>query len=239
MSQFSERPLQGIRVVDFGQYIAGPAVAMMLADQGADVVHIDPPTGPRWNNPADAILNRGKQRVTLDLKTAEGLQMARRLIASADVLVENFRPGVMARLGLDYSACQAHNPGLVYLSLPGFSEQDSALADTPAFEAIIAAAVGQFTDMGLNRILMGINPSFSPLPLASAYASVLGATSVSLALFARQKHGAGERIEVPISAALMEGLAYNSMYVEDLPDRYKSPRELEIERRKKRAKSSI
>ncbi len=229
----SRRPLAGYRVVDFGQYIAGPAVAMMLADQGAEVIHIDPPGGPRWDNPADAILNRGKQRVILDLKTPEDLAVAQQLVAHADVLIENFRPDVMDKLGLGAENMRRDNPALVYLSLPGFSEQDPQLADTPAWEGIIAAAVGQYTDMGLNRILMGINPSYSPLPLASAYASVLGATAVTLALFARHRHSRGERIEVPVSAALMEGLAYNSMFVHGLPDRYKSPRELEIERRRR------
>lgn len=228
----SKRPLSGYRVVDFGQYIAGPAVAMMLADQGAEVIHIDPLGGPRWQSPANAILHRGKQCITLDLKQEDGLATAKALIASADVVIENFRPGVMNRLGLGAEAMTQHNPSLVYLALPGFSQQDLDFAETPAFEGIIAAAVGQFTDMGLNRILMGINPSFSPLPLASAYASVLGATAVTLALFARQTSGRGDAIEVPISAALMEGLAYNSMFVENLPDRYKSPRELEIERRR-------
>lgn len=233
MNKQTERPLSGYRVVDFGQYIAGPAVAMMLADQGAEVIHIDPPSGPRWNNPADAVLNRGKQRLTLDLKTAVGLRCAQQLISNADVVIENFRPGVMKSLGLCAAQCRADNPELIYLSLPGFAEKDRQMAGIPAWEGVIAAAVGQYTDMGLNRILMGINPSFSPLPLASAYAAVLGATAVTLALFARHNNGCGETIEVPISAALMEGLAYNSMHIHGLPNRYKSPRELEIERRKR------
>ncbi|WP_324732795.1 CoA transferase [Pseudomonas paeninsulae] len=232
MKAIQQRPLSGYRVVDFGQYIAGPAVAMMLADQGAEVVHIDPPQGPRWDNPADAILNRGKQRVSLDLHREQDLQLALDLIRHADVLVENFRPGVMARLGLGVEQMKLINPSLVYLSLPGFAEQDLEYAGLPAWEGIIAAAVGQFTDMGLSRVLMGITPSFSPLPLASAYASVLGATAVTLALFDRVKTGQGERIEVPIAAALMEGLAYNSMHIEGLPERYKSLREREIERRR-------
>lgn len=232
MTSHNKRPLDGYRVVDFGQYIAGPAAGMMLADQGAEVVHIDPPEGPRWKNPADAILNRGKQRVSLDLKQAQDVELACELIQQADVVVENFRPGVMTRLGLGAEEMRRRNPRLVYLSLPGFSENDAHYADTPAWEGIIAAAVGQFTDMGLNRILMGVNPSFSPLPLASAYAAVLGATAVTLALFNRQRTGLGDAVEVPLAAALMEGLAYNSMHVEGLPDRYKSPRELEIERRR-------
>jgi len=233
MSNQTNRPLSGYRVVDFGQYIAGPAVAMMLADQGAEVIHIDPPGGPRWDNPADAIFNRGKQRLILDLKTAEGLHCAQKLIAHADVVIENFRPGVMSSLGIGAQQCRETNSAVVYLSLPGFSEKDHEQASIPAWEGVIAAAVGQYTDMGQNRILMGINPSFSPLPLASAYASVLGATAVNLALFSRFKTGCGESIEVPISAALMEGLAYNSMHIHGLPDRYKSPREIEMDRRKR------
>src|SRR3954451_22731654 len=93
-------PLAGLRVLDFGQYVAGPLAAVMLADQGADVIHVDPPGGPRWQSPAEAFLNRGKRRIVLDLKQPDDLTIARRLIGSADVVVENFRPGVMHRLGL-------------------------------------------------------------------------------------------------------------------------------------------
>src|SRR5439155_26295296 len=89
----------GIRVIDFGQYIAGPLAAVMLADQGADVVHVDPPMGPRWKSDADAFLRRGKRRIALDLNTPAGQETARRLVDSADVVIENFRPGVMDRLG--------------------------------------------------------------------------------------------------------------------------------------------
>ncbi len=225
-------PLSGFRVIDFGQYIAGPAVAMILADQGAEVIRVEPPEGPFWDSPANAILNRGKRSIRLDLKRDEDLETARRLVADADLLVENFRPGVMDRLGLGVEAMTAQNPRLVYLSLPGFASGDPDYADLQAFEAIVAAAVGQFTDMGLNRILMGINPSFSPLTLASAYAATLGATAALLALFDRERSGRGDVIEVPLAAALFEGLAYNNMRVEGYPERYKSLREREIDRRR-------
>ena len=102
----------------------------------------------------------------------------------------------------------------------------------PAWESVIGATVGQFTDMGLSRTLMGIEPSYTPLPLASAYGAVLGALAVVLALLARERDGAGDAIEVPLAAALTEGLAYNSMHVADLPERYVSLREREIERRR-------
>ncbi len=226
-------PLENIRVLDFGQYVAGPATAAILADQGAEVIRIDPPGGPLWKSPAMDTLNRRKKSIVLNLKTETDLNIAKELIASADVLIENFRPGVMAKLGLDSKTAHEINPRLVYVSLPGFSAQDTERAHIKAWEGIIAAASGQFTDMGLNRILMGINTSFSPITLASGYAAMLGATSVSLALYSRETCGHGDTIEVPIAAALMEGLVYNSMYIEDCPGRYFSLREHEIDRRKK------
>src|SRR5215470_12409244 len=96
--------LSGLRVIDFGQYIAGPLAAVMLADQGAEVIHIDPPGGPRWKTNADAFLQRGKRRISLDLKTSNDRGIAQRLIDSADVVIENFRPGVMDRLELGAEA---------------------------------------------------------------------------------------------------------------------------------------
>src|SRR6476659_6458034 len=92
--------LEGVRVIDFGQYIAGPLAAVMLGDQGADVIHVDPPGGPAWKHEADAFLQRGKRRISLDLKSASDRETARRLVDAADVVIENFRPGVMDRLGL-------------------------------------------------------------------------------------------------------------------------------------------
>jgi crotonobetainyl-CoA:carnitine CoA-transferase CaiB-like acyl-CoA transferase len=234
MQQFptSGGPLAGLRVVDFGQYIAGPAAAMLLADQGARVIRVDPPDGPRWDQPANAVLNRGKTSIALDLKGPADQAIARRLVDSADVVIENFRPGVMQRLGLGRDEMTEANPRLVYLSLPGFASDDPERAGIPAWEGVIGAAVGQFTDMGLNRVLMGIDPSYSPLPLASAYAAVFAALAVVSALYAREHDGLGDAIEVPIATALLEGLAYNSMHVEPLPARYKALRELEIERRR-------
>jgi len=225
-------PLAHVRVLDFGQYIAGPAAAMMLADQGAEVIHIDPPGGPRWDSPAAIVLNRRKKCIVLDLKDAGDREIARKLAATSDVLIENFRPGVMTRLGLGPDVLRALNPSLVYVSLPGFASTDREFGALPAWEGIIAAAAGQFNDMGLNRVLMGINPSFSPLCLPSAYGAVLAATAAVAALYARDSNGGGDHIEVPLAAALMEGLAYNSMRIDPYPERYHSLREREIARRR-------
>src|ERR1700744_6785989 len=95
-----DKALAGLRVVDFGRWLAGPLVAAWLADAGADVVLIDPPGGPRWAHPANAMLQRGKRSIVLDLKNTADHEIARSLIERADVVVENFRPGVMDRLGL-------------------------------------------------------------------------------------------------------------------------------------------
>lgn len=232
MGKHKQLPYCGVKVIDFGQYIAGPAVAMILADLGATVIHIDPPAGPLWDSPANAILNRNKHCLQLDLKSAQGLQDALALIASADIVIENFRPGVMARLGLDFTALRHERPELISLSIPGFANNDELRRDWRALEPIIASASGVFTDMGQNRVLMGINPSFSPLPLASAYGTMLAVSAVALALQARQRTGMGDQIEVPLAAAVMEGLSYNSIKIDGYPERYKTLREKEIERRR-------
>ncbi|MBZ9706779.1 CoA transferase [Mesorhizobium sp. ESP7-2] len=229
----SALPLSGIKIIDFGQYIAGPAVAMILGDLGASVVHVDPPSGPLWDNPANAILNRNKLSVTIDLKTAAGLNEANALVAEADIVIENFRPKVLARLGIDFEALRKARPELITVSIPGFASNDQLRSDWRAFETVIAASSGVFTDMGLNRVLMGINPSFSPLPLASAYGTMLAASATVLALQSRQRTGHGDHIEVPLASAVMEGLSYNSIRIEDYPLRYQTQREREIERRRK------
>ena len=119
-----QAPLTGIRVVDFGHYIAGPLAGMLLADQGAEVIKVDRPGRPDCDAPANGVFNRGKQCVTLDLKDAEDRARVVDLVLSVDVVIENFRPGVMQRLGLGAEAMTARNPGLVYLSLPGFASAD-------------------------------------------------------------------------------------------------------------------
>ncbi len=229
---FSNLPLTGVKVVDFGQYIAGPAVAMLLGDLGATVVHIDPLDGPMWDSPANATLNRNKVIVNLDLKSTEGLEQARALCAEADIIVENFRPGKLEKLGFDFAAMREERPELITISLPGFASNDSERRELRAYESIVSASSGVFTDMGLNRVLMGLNPSFSPLPLASAYASQIAASATVLALQSRQVTGLGDQIEVPLAAAVMEGLCYNSIKVDNMPTRYLTQREVEIERRR-------
>ena len=202
--------LDGIRVLDFGQYVAGPLAAMLLADQGADVVRIDPPEGARWETPANATWNRGKRSVALDLHRPADLELARALVARADVLVENFRPGVMQRLGLGHEAMRELNAQLIYCSLPGFSEEDPR-ATTPAWEGVLGAASGTY----LNRLGGPPRdpPTVTALPLSSSYGAVLGVTSIAIALHARERDGVGQRIEVPLFDATFTAVGATGMQV--------------------------
>lgn len=198
--------LAGIRVIDFGQYIAGPLAAQLLADQGAEVIRVDPPGGPLWDTPANATWNRGKRSIVLDLKTDEGRSMARALIGSADVVIENFRPGAMDRLGLGATAMTEAHPRLVYCSLPGFASDDPR-AEVRAWEGVVGAASGLYRR---NRVANEDGPPvYTAIPLPSAYAAIQGAVAVTMALNARVRDGVGQRIEVPLFDAMYGAIGYN------------------------------
>lgn len=195
--------LKGLRVIDFGQYVAGPLAAMILGDYGADVIHIDPPGGPRWDGyHANAVLARGKRNIILDLKKQEDLQIARKLIATADIVIENFRPGVMDRLGLGYESCAEENPALIYCSLPGFSKTDTARRDLPGWEGIVCAEGGLYSGMDMMKREPFIR--FNALPLASNFAAVIACHSIVSALIVRKKCGRGQYIESALYDACFE-----------------------------------
>lgn len=214
-------PLSGVRVLDLGHYIAGPAVGMMLADLGADVVKVARVGAGDDRCGLGAVLDRGKRVIELDLRAPEGADRVRALAARADVVVSNFRPGVMRRLGLDAERLRAANDGLVVLSLPGFSEHDRERAGTPAWEGVLGAAAGVYAERGATWALRGAGPAYVPLPLASVFGAIFGTMAVVAALYARERDGCGETIEVPLFDALLEGfLSYHPAQVHDLPDRY-------------------
>ncbi|MDE0448970.1 MAG: CoA transferase, partial [Spirochaetaceae bacterium] len=218
-------PLAGVRVVDFGHYIAGPLAGMLLADQGAEVIKVDRP-GTRsagTAGTADAMYNRGKTRLELDLKSEAGLDAARRLIAAADVVIENFRPGVMDRLGLGAHVLTERHPRLVYLSLPGFASTDQGKANIRAFEGVLNAACGLFTDLDSTGRLVGAPPVYTPIPLASTYGAIHGALAVTLALYARAQSGRGEVIEVPLLSAALAATGILLYRVAKQPVRYGMP----------------
>ena len=207
-------PLEGIRVVDFGHHVAGPLVAVMLADQGADVIHVDAPGSRAAERPADAFFNRGKRRITLDLTEPGDLDVALRLAARADVLVENFRPGVMTRLGLGWERLRDTAPWLVYLSLPGFAPDDPR-AGVRAWEGVVDAATGNC------RLRPGEAPdgwdesvpTYSAVPVASNFAAFLGAVGVVAALVERHRSGLGQHVSVPLFDAMFEAIGDAGAYV--------------------------
>lgn len=217
-------PLGGVRVIDFGHYIAGPLTGMLLADQGADVVKVDPRAGPALAGPEDAVFNRGKRRIALDLKDGADLATARSLVGDADILIENFRPGVMARLGLGAEPMTTENSRLIYLSMPGFASTDRAFRSLAAWEGAMAAACGLFTDVNILRAFLDLPPVYSALPHASVYGAVHGALAVVMALAARERTGLGDRIEVPLVSAGMSAMGGSLLHVPCQPQRYDIPR---------------
>lgn len=217
-----ELPLKGLRVLDLGQYIAGPLTGMMLADQGADVLKIDAPDHT-FDVDERAIFDRGKRRIRLNLEAAKDRQTFLDLAADADVIIENFRPGTMARLGLDCTTLFERNPGLIFASLPGFSETDLERRDLAAWEGILGASIGLFTDINIVKLLLGLPPTYSAIPLASTYGAAHMAIAISAQLYRRQLTGAGCRIEVPLAAAGMSAMCSLAMQIEHQPTRFDIP----------------
>jgi len=205
--------LDGIRVIDIGQWIAGPLAAMLLADQGAEVIHIDPPGGPRWQSAANATLNRGKECRSLDLKTEEGRATARRLIGLADAVIENFRPGVMSRLGLESGNLLSDHPRLIWCSIPGFASDDPR-AGTPGWEGVVAAATGTYRPANGAG---GEQSGFTALPIASSFGAIAAAVAIVMALIARERDGLGQRIEVPLFDAMFLAIGAAGLRVNGAP----------------------
>ena len=205
--------LSGIKVVDFGHFVAGPLTAVMLADQGAEVVHVDRPGAELAE--ADAFLNRGKRRITLDLKDPADATIAARLAAGADVVIENFRPGVMDRLGLGWPRLAAAAPGLIYCSLPGFGRDDPR-ASVPGWEGVVAAATANCS-IRVGQEPEGWDtsrPTYSAVPLASNFAAFLAATAIVAALTFRHRTGRGQLIEVPLFHAMFELIGKAGSFVQ-------------------------
>ncbi len=200
--------LEGVRVIDFGQYIAGPLAGMLLADQGADVIHVDPPGGPMWETPANATWHRGKRSIILNLKEAGDLAIAKRLIESADVVIENFRPGVMDRLGLGPQAAMGVNPRVIYCSLPGFASDDPR-SQVRAFEGVVGAATATYRPADGNSD----RPVYTGIPISSNYAAFQAVVSIIMALFARRRDGLGQWIEVPLFDATFPSIGARAMRV--------------------------
>ncbi|MEV4065839.1 CaiB/BaiF CoA transferase family protein [Nonomuraea dietziae] len=204
--------LGGLLVADFSRVLAGPYATMLLADLGADVVKIERPDGGddtrAWGPPyADGQatyflgVNRNKRSIALDLRDPGDLEVARALVARADVLVENFRPGTMERLGLGYEQVSAANPGLVYCSVTGFGAGKGA--ELPGYDLVVQAVGGLMSVTG--------EPSGPGTKTGVALVDVITGLHATLGVLAALRHrdatGRGQRVEVSLLTSLLSALA--------------------------------
>lgn len=203
--------LQGIRIASFNHFLAGPAAAQLLADMGADVVAIEPIDGAFQRNWAVAgryvdgqsvnhlATGRNKRSVALDVKSPEGKALAERLIARSDVVMENFRPGAMARLGLDPERLLADDPRLIYAAVTGFGA-DGPFAQRPGQDLLLQAMSGLAAHTG--------RADGPPTPVGSVvidqHAAALCAMAIAAALFRRERSGRGGRIDVSLLQAAVD-----------------------------------
>jgi len=208
-------PLAGIKVLDFSRILSGPYASMVLADLGAEVIKIEPidkgdetRNFPPFLGPLShyyIALNRSKKSVSLDLKSAEGQRLARQLAAQSDIVLENFRPGVMDRLGLGHDVLRADNPGVIFCSITGFGT-DSPHGDKPAFDIVAQALSGV---MSVNRE-PGQPPNKLGLPLGDMAGSIFSLFGVLAALHERNVTGKGKLVEIAMLDSLIAMQGYLS-----------------------------
>jgi crotonobetainyl-CoA:carnitine CoA-transferase CaiB-like acyl-CoA transferase len=186
--------LDGVRILDLSGGIAGPLGVLQLAEHGADVIKIEPPGGrPDRKLPASRVYNRSRRSVTLDLEQPEAVRILRELCGTADVLVEAFAPGTMARWGLDYESLRHDLPGLVYCSVPAWPS-GMRYENLPGWEALVHARTGQQWENTSFRS----GPVFLHSPVASFGAMFLVPTGIMSALVARDRTGRGQHVEVSL-----------------------------------------
>ncbi|MGB6564870.1 MAG: CoA transferase, partial [Candidatus Binataceae bacterium] len=204
-------PLEGVRVLDFTSMVAGPVATMMLADQGAEVIKLEPPRGDlmrhlsRGRNGMSGFFlccNRNKRSLAVDLKTAEGLAIVKKLIATAHVLVHNFRPGAAERVGLGEDAVRAIRRDIVYVSINGFGER-GPYAGQRAYDPVIQALSGlaeiqRDRDTGRPRMVRTI--------IADNTTALTAAQAITAALFARERSGQGQHVRIAMLDAMISYL---------------------------------
>ena len=189
-------PLDGVRVIDLSQVIAGPYGATLLSHTGADVVKVEPLQGEMGRHAAPLGqhgYNRGKRSLPINLQTPDGREVFRRLAATADVLVENFRPGVVERLGIDYHTLSALNPRLVYCSISAFGA-GGPYAHRPGFDPLLQAMSGTERTQGGR----GNPPVFLQVAITDFVTAMLQAATVTLALFDRERSGRGVHLHLSL-----------------------------------------
>jgi crotonobetainyl-CoA:carnitine CoA-transferase CaiB-like acyl-CoA transferase len=199
------RPFEGIRIIDITHVLAGPFAAYQLAVLGADVIKVEHPDDPDQSRSSgtDRALNRGqmgtsfltqgsnKRSITLDLKAERGREILKRLVAGADVLVENFRPGAFEALGLGYAALEAINPRLIYCSISAFG-QDGPRREQTAYDHVIQATSGLMAMTGTEEV----NPIKFGAPAVDYATGTMGAFALASALFQRERTGKGQCIDL-------------------------------------------
>ncbi len=201
-------PLNGVRVADFTRVLTGPFATQTLGDLGADVIKIEPPNGDdtrAWGPPfvgdqATYFIsaNRNKRSICLDLKTEKDLEIAKKIISSSDVLIENFRPGTLAKLGLDPKTLMLENPGLIVCSISGFGST-GPFQDWAGYDVI---AQGMSGFMAYTGEISGV-PTKAGVAVADIFAGALATQAILAALFEREKTGIGRRIEVNLLEAMI------------------------------------
>ncbi len=200
-------PLAGIRIIDLSQIVSGPMATTMLADQGAEVIKVESPGGDpvRALGPAKGDLsamfiavNRGKQGLSIDIKSPGGRQILERLIATADVMVDNFRPGTMDRLGFGYDHCRAINPRLIYAAITGFGT-DGPYANIRVYDPVIQAVSG----IASTQVDGEGRPSLVRTLVADKVTAITMAQAITAALFHRERTGEAQRIDVAMLDAAM------------------------------------
>lgn len=202
----SELPLTGFRILDMTRFVAGPYCTMLLADAGADVIKIEPPGGEETRF-LDPVLsdrdgevesgyflrfNRGKRSLCLDLHTERGQTVFADLIRSSDVLVENFRPGVLSRLGFDEAQLRSVNPGLVYCSISGFGHSGGPYGSHPAFAILAEVLAGVL----VHNPHAGEPPVWTGLGLGDLFPAALSVGGIALALLRRERTGIGGHVDM-------------------------------------------
>lgn len=209
--------LGGIRVVDFTSMIAGPYATRLLADHGAEVIKIESPTGDgmRYRQPIRnsastyfGCLNIGKRSVALDLRTPAAREAVLELVRRADVVVENFRPGVMARLGLAYEHLVSVNPDLVYCSISGYG-QTGPMAHLPAYAPIVHAMSG-YDMANMEYQLDASRPSSTGVFVADIMAGLLGYSAVLTGIVARQHTGRGGYFDLSLQETMLALMPFES-----------------------------
>ncbi|MDQ0175311.1 CaiB/BaiF CoA transferase family protein [Bacillus chungangensis] len=211
-----KQPLANVKVLDFTRVLAGPYCTMLLGDMGAEVIKIEKPGigddtrsfGPFKNNESGyfMFLNRGKKSIALDLKQPESIGMIKELVKEADVIVENFRPGVMDKLGLDYDSLQTVNPRIIYTSISGFG-QYGPYSQRPAYD-LVAQAMG-----GLASITghPDQQPTRAGASLGDMSAALYAAFGIMVALFHREQTGEGQYIDIAMVDSIFSMLESNVM----------------------------